>query len=82
MNNHEFTRNSIEAAVRLVLLIILAYWCYTLVSPFIVILLWAIIIAVAVFPLFLDVPGYPLGDVHREVVRIAGVQQPVTTVKG
>lgn len=52
MNNHEFTRNSIEAAVRLVLLVILAYWCYTLVSPFIVILLWAIIIAVAVFPLF------------------------------
>ena len=52
MNHTEFTRNSIEAAIRLVLLVILAYWCYTLVSPFVVILLWAIIISVAVFPLF------------------------------
>ena len=49
---NEFTRNSIEAAIRLALLVLMAYWCYTLVSPFIVILLWAIIIAVAVFPLY------------------------------
>lgn len=52
MHHHEFTRNSIEAAIRLVLLVILAYWCYTLVSPFVIILVWAIVIAVAVHPLF------------------------------
>ena len=52
MDNREFTRNSIEAAIRLVMLLMLAYWCFLLIRPFLVILLWAIIIAVAVFPLF------------------------------
>jgi predicted PurR-regulated permease PerM len=52
MNHSEFTKNSIEAGIRLVLLFLLAYWCYILVEPFIVLLLWAVIIAVAIFPIF------------------------------
>ena len=52
MNNREFTRNSIEAAIRLGLLLLLIYWCFLLIKPFLVVLMWAIIIAVAVFPLF------------------------------
>ena len=52
MNNRDFTRYSIEAAIRLALLILLTYWCVLIITPFIVVLLWAVIIAVAVFPLF------------------------------
>jgi len=52
MNNSEFTKNTIEAAIRLVLLFLLAYWCFILIQPFLVVLLWAAIIAVAIFPIF------------------------------
>jgi predicted PurR-regulated permease PerM len=52
MNNSEFTKNTIEAAIRLVLLFLLAYWCFVLIQPFLIVLLWAIIIAVAIFPIF------------------------------
>jgi len=52
MNNSEFTKNTIEAAIRLVLLFLLAYWCFILIKPFLVILLWAVIIAVAIFPIY------------------------------
>jgi predicted PurR-regulated permease PerM len=52
MNNSEFTKNTIEAAIRLVLLFFLAYWCFLIVQPFMVVLLWAVIIAVAIFPIF------------------------------
>ncbi len=52
MDSSEFTRNTIEASVRLVLLLLLAYWCFLLVRPFMVVLLWGVIIAVAIFPVF------------------------------
>ena len=52
MNNRDFTKYTIDAAIRLALLLILGYWCFLVISPFVVILLWAVIIAVAVYPLF------------------------------
>ena len=52
MNNREFTANTIEAAIRLGLLLLLAYWCFSIVRPFIMPVLWGVIIAVAVYPLF------------------------------
>jgi len=52
MTNSEFTKNTIEAAIRLVLLVFLAYWCFLLIRPFLVLLVWAVIIAVAIFPMF------------------------------
>ena len=42
----------IEAAIRLGLLLLLATWCFLIVSPFVLPIMWGIIIAVAVFPLF------------------------------
>ena len=52
MNNRDFTKYTIDAAIRLTLLLILGYWCFLIISPFVVILLWAVIISVAVYPLF------------------------------
>ena len=43
---------SIEVAIRLGLLLILVAWCFMIVSPFVLPIMWGIIIAVAVFPLF------------------------------
>jgi len=52
MNSSEFTQNTIEAAVRLGLLLLLATWCFQIVTPFIVPVMWGVIIAVAIYPLF------------------------------
>lgn len=43
-------RKTIESLVRLGLLVLLMGWCYRIVSPFIPIVIWALIIAVAVYP--------------------------------
>ncbi len=53
MNSTDFTKNTIEAAIRLGLLLLLATWCYKIITPFIVPVIWGIIIAVAIYPLYL-----------------------------
>ena len=40
----------IRVAIRLGLLALLVYWCFILVQPFIAILVWSIILAVALYP--------------------------------
>lgn len=52
MNSTDFTKNTIEAAVRLGLLLLLAAWCFKIIAPFIVPVMWGIIIAVAIYPLY------------------------------
>jgi predicted PurR-regulated permease PerM len=64
MNSSDFTQNVIEAAVRLGLLLLLATWCFKIIMPFIVPVVWGIIIAVAIFPLFLKLKS-ALGDKNK-----------------
>lgn len=45
-------RQAIEIAVRLALLIALIGWCLTILRPFIPLLIWGVIIAVATYPFF------------------------------
>ena len=52
-NNTDFTQNTIEAAIRLGLLMLLAAWCFMIVYPFIEAVMWGVIIAVAIYPLFI-----------------------------
>jgi predicted PurR-regulated permease PerM len=52
MNNSEFTKNTIEAAIRLGLLLLLAFWCFNIIKPFVLPVLWGVIIAVAIYPIF------------------------------
>ena len=42
----------IHLAIRLVLLALIVYWCFLLVQPFIAILAWSIILAVALYPAY------------------------------
>jgi predicted PurR-regulated permease PerM len=45
-------RRTAETAIRLAILFLLLYWCYTIIKPFIDILLWSVIFAVALYPLY------------------------------
>ena len=42
----------IQLSIRLGLLAALVYWCFVIVSPFIPILAWAVVLAVALYPLY------------------------------
>ncbi|VAW58334.1 putative membrane protein [hydrothermal vent metagenome] len=53
MNNTEFTKNTIEAAIRVGLLVLLTIYCFNIIKPFILPVVWGAIIAVAVYPLFI-----------------------------
>lgn len=64
MNNNDFTKNTIEAAIRLGLLIFLAIYCFNIIKPFFMPVLWGIIIAVAIYPLFIKLKAM-LGDKNK-----------------
>jgi len=45
-----FLKNALEVGIRLGLLLLLVLWCFEIVRPFIVPIIWGIIIAVAIYP--------------------------------
>jgi predicted PurR-regulated permease PerM len=47
------TRRAIELTVRLVILGLLAYWCFRIFRPFLMPLIWGVVLAVALAPLYL-----------------------------
>ena len=52
LHDKDSIRKTAETAIRIALLFLLLYWCYTLIKPFLDILLWATIFAVALYPMF------------------------------
>jgi predicted PurR-regulated permease PerM len=47
------TSRAVETAIRIGLLVLLVAWCYQIMEPFLVPLVWGVIIAVAAYPAFL-----------------------------
>ena len=47
-----FTRKTIEATIRIAILVLLIGWCFAILAPFVLIFAWAMILAIAVYPLF------------------------------
>ncbi len=47
-----FVRRAVEAAIRIGIAAGLVWWCFRIVSPFVAPVLWAVIFAVALFPIF------------------------------
>lgn len=45
-----FVRNAMEAVVKIGVVVAIAWWCFNIVAPFIGIVAWGIIIAVALYP--------------------------------
>jgi predicted PurR-regulated permease PerM len=64
MNNNDFTKNTIEAAIRLGLLLLLALWCFNIIKPFVLPVMWGVIIAVAVYPVFAKLKA-AMGDRNK-----------------
>jgi len=52
VRNEEFTQQALEAAIKIGVVALLVIWCFEIVKPFIIPILWGIIIAVAIFPLY------------------------------
>ena len=50
--DRRFIHRAVEAAIRIGLLAGLAIWCFDIARPFLVLLIWAVIIAVAIHPLY------------------------------
>jgi predicted PurR-regulated permease PerM len=51
--DRRFQRRAIEASIRIGLIVLLVLWCFNIVRPFVMLILWGAIIAVAIYPLFL-----------------------------
>jgi predicted PurR-regulated permease PerM len=47
-----FVNRAVEAAIRIALIAVLVAWCFQIVQPFITVMVWGIIIAIGVYPLF------------------------------
>ncbi|MDH3978448.1 MAG: AI-2E family transporter [Gammaproteobacteria bacterium] len=56
-SNDHFVRNAVEAAIRIGVLFLIFSWCFQIARPFISIIVWGVIIAVAVFPLYERLKG-------------------------
>lgn len=51
MSTQAFTKNAISAAIQIGLLFLLAAWCFHIIKPFIGLVAWGAVIAVALYPL-------------------------------
>ena len=47
-----FIRRTIEAAIQIGLLFLIVVWCYDIIKPFVIPVVWGVIISVAIYPLY------------------------------
>ena len=84
-----FQRRAIEASIRVGLIVLLLLWCFNIVKPFVLLILWGAIIAVAIYPLFLKFSAL-LGNrlpgagtlYHAQSLNFHGRAQVGDTLKG
>jgi predicted PurR-regulated permease PerM len=50
--NEEFTKNAMEAAIRIGLVVLWVGWCFQILRPFVIPIVWGLIIAVAIYPVY------------------------------
>jgi predicted PurR-regulated permease PerM len=68
--DQNFVKNSLAAAIQIGLLFLMALWCLKIVTPFIGIIAWAAIIAVAVYPMQCKLAGLLGGRKKTSVALI------------
>lgn len=51
--NEQIEKNVINLTVKLGILLLLFYWCFSILQPFIIPVVWAVVIAVSMYPLYL-----------------------------
>ncbi len=52
MRNEEFTKNAMEAAIRIGIVVLWVGWCFQILRPFVIPIIWGMIIAVAIHPVY------------------------------
>jgi predicted PurR-regulated permease PerM len=52
VEDQTFARRATEAAIRIALLFVLVIWCFEIIKPFFVPVLWGVIIAIGIYPIF------------------------------
>ena len=81
------TTQAIEIAIRLSLIFLIMAWCLQIITPFISLIAWGAIIAVAIYPLFLKLTD-KLGGKKKlavtliAVISIAAILIPVISLSG
>ncbi|MBU2870339.1 AI-2E family transporter [Colwellia sp. E2M01] len=66
-----YNRRTIDIAIKLTALAIVMVWCFQIISPFIMIVIWAAIIAVALYPLHSKLSGWLKGNKKFASIIIA-----------
>ena len=51
-NSRTFIRNSVEASISIGLVAMLVFWCFVYSKPFVTPIIWGVIIAVAIYPVY------------------------------
>ena len=55
--DQKFLANAMASFIQILAVMVMLYWCFMIVSPFISIVVWAIIISVAVYPGHVSLTG-------------------------
>jgi predicted PurR-regulated permease PerM len=50
-SDRDFVKNAVEAVIKIAALALIVSWCFMIVYPFIMIVMWALVIAIAVYPI-------------------------------
>lgn len=56
-----FISNAVEAGIRIGILLFLASWCFDIIRPFMIMVIWGVIIAVASYPVYVRLCRYLSG---------------------
>jgi predicted PurR-regulated permease PerM len=51
-DNNDFTKNPVETTIKIAMTLLLFTWCFYIVKPFIVPLVWSLIITVSIYPVY------------------------------
>jgi len=68
-NSQQSVKNFLEGSIKLSILLVMVYWCYTILSPFVALILWGAIIAIITNPLVDHVEKW-LGGRNRAAFAI------------
>ena len=67
----EFVANALEATVRIGVLLLLVAWCFSIVQPFVIPIVWGVIIAVAEYPGYLKLRAWLGGRATTAATLVA-----------
>lgn len=63
---NDFVSKTVEAAIRIGVLFFVAYWCFQILQPFVFPMVWGVVLAIAMYPLYRRLNN-ALGGDHRRV---------------